>query len=159
MGACAPSDDLAKRSRPIGAPGSRQGPPGASRYQASSQSGETRKYRICNEFGPWRLRGLPAGREGLAKSSERVPTRPATLWYRLRIIHEVATNILEHLGSHRGAQRAPRCPRKKMAIYSRSLIFLMLELRESSLNTKHWKSPYNLPAPSWYCSSWSGIAF
>ena len=69
-------------------------------------------------------------------SHQRACTRPAILWYQLRRIHNDATNVLEHLGSHRGARRAPtrpRCPREKMPIFSACLTFLMLELRESSL--------------------------
>ena len=50
----------------------------------------------------------------------------ATIWYRLRIIHEVATNILQHLEDNRGAQRGPRWPRRKKTLFQVVIFFRWL---------------------------------
>ena len=54
--------------------------------------------------GLWRLLVAPGGSVGFrpatkaSPSHQRARTRPGTLRHRLRIIHNVATNIPEHLG-------------------------------------------------------------
>ena len=84
-----------------------------------------------------RTGGAPIGRDRLrlqdTPSHQRGAHTLKTIRYRLTIIRNVVTNTLDHLEGHSGAQRAPRCPRNKMVIYTACLIFLMLELCESSL--------------------------
>ena len=52
--------------------------------------------------GAWRLLEAPRS----SRSHQRARSRPATLWYRLRIIHNAATNIPEHLEVSRNSLKA-----------------------------------------------------